>query len=185
MELEDSYLQEAYQDRQSLINEIIGLGYNYKFDKYTDQQLYCILNWARSQQNKRKQAEADYADLALNMEYDYCENCGRELNPLGECPTCDLGDDSVYDELDEGIFDSKPSGLTGWKAVASNNTQQQTTVPPTPPAQPVATPKSTSGKHVVTIVYDTKAHKLRARADDGTHGEANVAFPNNLRNAEG
>jgi hypothetical protein len=38
---------------------------------------------------------------------------------------------------------------------------------------------------IVTIVYDPKAKKLRAQADDGTHGIANVAFPNHLRTAEG
>jgi hypothetical protein len=45
--------------------------------------------------------------------------------------------------------------------------------------------ESAESKHRVTIVYDSKAHKLRARADDGVHGEANVAFPNHLREKEG
>jgi hypothetical protein len=38
---------------------------------------------------------------------------------------------------------------------------------------------------IVTIYYDSKTHKLRAQADDGEHGPANVAFPNELRTEEG
>ena len=41
------------------------------------------------------------------------------------------------------------------------------------------------GGNVVTIVYDNTKHKLRAQADDGIHGKGYVAFPNNLRTAEG
>jgi hypothetical protein len=41
--------------------------------------------------------------------------------------------------------------------------------------------KPSSVPNIVTIVYDTTARKLRARATDGIHGEANVAFPNALR----
>jgi hypothetical protein len=40
-------------------------------------------------------------------------------------------------------------------------------------------------KGIVTIFYDPKAKKLRAQADDGVHGLANVAFPNALRTKEG
>lgn len=78
--------------------------------------------------------------------------------------------------------------MSNWVTMTSNST---TTTPPQVPSttQSVSTnpinKASSSGKHVVTIVYDDKAHKLRAHADDGTHGEANVAFPNNLRNREG
>lgn len=196
MELEDSYLQESYNDRQALIDEIISLGYNYKFDKYTDQQLFNIRNWAVSQQSKKDIPEDDYSELALEMSYDCCENCGRELNPLGECPTCDLGDDSIYDELDEAISDNDNTVLNEWKSVATSSStlsQQSQTPPPTnspqlpqTPQPQVSSPTTQSvGKNIVTIVYDNKAHKLRARADDGVHGEANVAFPNNLRNTEG
>ena len=28
----------------------------------------------------------------------YCSKCGHELNDAGECPSCDLGDESVWDE---------------------------------------------------------------------------------------
>ena len=44
---------------------------------------------------------------------------------------------------------------------------------------------STLPTHTVTIVYDTIKHKLRAVANDGIHGYANVAFPNNLRTHDG
>lgn len=53
------------------------------------------------------------------------------------------------------------------------------TTPPTPPAPAVPSNK------IVTIFYDYSAHKLRAMADDGIHGVANVAFPTKLRNKVG
>lgn len=40
-----------------------------------------------------------------------------------------------------------------------------------------------ANKNIVTIVKDKG--RLRAQADDGTHGKGFVSFPNNLRNAEG
>lgn len=54
-------------------------------------------------------------------------------------------------------------------------------------AQSVLSQQSSGGSntsnsgHIVEIVWDSRAGKLRARADDGVHGPANVAFPNNLR----
>jgi hypothetical protein len=62
------------------------------------------------------------------------------------------------------------------KATSVNTQGTPTKQTVTPPAQ---------ASNVVTIVYDNKARKLRARANDGMHGEANVAFPNNLRTSEG
>lgn len=49
----------------------------------------------------------------------------------------------------------------------------------------VQQPAVSKTSNIVTIVYDVKAHKLRAVADDGVHGYANVAFPNNLRTRDG
>jgi hypothetical protein len=51
--------------------------------------------------------------------------------------------------------------------------------------QPPTVSPSVKTDNIVTIVYDVRAHKLRAVADDGVHGYANVAFPNNLRTHDG
>jgi hypothetical protein len=87
-----------------------------------------------------------------------------------------------FDEFfTEGLFDSIPK-RSNWVTVSGNsinNGNAQVTAV----KSPVNSSSQTS--NVVTIVYDNKAHKLRARANDGVHGEANVAFPNNLRTAEG
>lgn len=90
--------------------------------------------------------------------------------------------DSYY--LQEGVFDSKPSTLTNWKTIGTSTTAQTQATQPKP-LQPKPLPIVKKRQNIVTIVYDPKAHKLRARGDDGTHGIANVAFPNNLRNQEG
>lgn len=192
LELEDSYLQESYLDRQTLIADILKAGYKYKFEKYTDNQLYRIWQWTQRQQAKKSVANKDSTEFAFEMTYDYCETCGRELNPLGECPICDLGDDSIYDDLEESTSCLK---LAEWKSVTqpinTSTAQQSQTAPSShtpvqliPPSQSMTSAQG-SNKNIVTIVYDTKAHKLRARSDDGIHGEANVAFPNSLRNQEG
>jgi hypothetical protein len=254
VESEDVY--DDFGDRQELITKIKSLGRHYYFNKYSYPQLRAI--WRKeSAKEAARRAERElfnsYKDELIDVpEYEYCENCGRELNPLGECPTCDLGDNSTYDDLDEaiqycwfgayldknknkkviyatkdstsydadeaadilensipepytkfifrgsidstlaekegyklieGTFDGKPAKLTGWK-VASGPLNTQTANQVQSPPQSVSIPQ-TATSNVVTIVYDDKAHKLRARADDGVHGEANVAFPNNLRNKEG
>lgn len=91
---------------------------------------------------------------------------------------------SCTDNLDIGLSEDfltdieTPSG-NGWVSRVPakqqpSNQQSQT------PAQ-----TSTQGTNIVTIFYDYKAQKLRARADDGIHGPANVAFPNSLRNRVG
>ena len=51
--------------------------------------------------------------------------------------------------------------------------------------QSSASSTTSNSAYIVTIVYDNRVHKLRAVADDGVHGKANVAFPNDLRKREG
>ena len=127
IETKESY--DDFGDRQELITKIKSLGRRYYFDKYSDRQLFFI--WQKeSAKEAAKRAERElfnnYQDEVLDtFEYDYCETCGRELNPLGECPTCDLGDDSAFEELDEGIFDQKPSSLTNWHAASSATARPQ------------------------------------------------------------
>lgn len=61
------------------------------------------------------------------------------------------------------------------QVLGANNQNKTTTTSPN-----TTTPPATNG-YLVEIVWDQSAHKYRARADDGVHGPANVAFPNNLR----
>ena len=131
-----------------------------------------------------------------------CSECGFEIELSDSefdncCPNCHdhHGAFGKCEEFDEGLFmtealfdvikdDSKYSNWISRTPIANQqNMAQQSPPQPQPPTPPPAAPQTT-GK-IVTIVYDTKAPKLRARADDGVHGEANVAFPTSLRNNEG
>lgn len=80
----------------------------------------------------------------------------------------------------EGVFDSKPSNLSGWKPL-SGQPVILTNTPTTQTSQPQKSPAK--GKYLVGIVSDKG--RLRAMGDDGIHGPAFVAFPNHLRNFEG
>lgn len=97
----------------------------------------------------------------------------------------------------EDIFDDNLVGSSrrsNWISAPANNSIQTQTSPKV--QSPTVSNNSSNAstptvvyrpniKKVVTIVYDTKAHKLRARADDGVNGPANVAFPNSLRTEVG
>lgn len=239
MELDQ--LNEAYYSRQELINNLKSIGRNYKFDKYTDEQLYYI--WQKESAKASKKTPVE--EPMPSRDIQYCDECGMQLTDGGFCPVCDDGAEdldeckleetstkSLYicsecgfetelfdDEFDgccpnchdhhggfgkceelyegllmsESLFDTikddakymnwiSRTPLPNNPAVQQSPSQPQS-VQPTPQTPPPA-PVPAAG-NIVTIVYDAKAHKLRARADDGVHGEANVAFPNALRNREG
>lgn len=166
-------LQEAgWLSREELITELEKLGYKYKFDKYSDRQLYSILEKTKAKIESDKalaELESNKTDIKPT-----CDDCGSVLADSGICPKC-------YDgatDLDEGVFDSKPSNMTSWKI--SSSTQPSVTISQNNSSKP-----SSTGKNIVTIFYDSKARKLRAQADDGINGIANVAFPNHLRNQAG
>ena len=93
-------LDEAYDDRQSLISIIKRSGKNYNFDKYTDAQLYHI---AQRLQQPRIVPKEPKHELDLDFEYTKnsacCDFCGMRLNDFGACPICDLGEE----DLIEGI----------------------------------------------------------------------------------
>lgn len=236
-------INESYYSRQELINNLKSIGRNYKFDKYTDEQLYYI--WQKESAKAQKKVTADITAEPRTILY--CDECGTQLTDGGFCPVCDDGVDlnenhlqetgtkSLYicsecgfetelsdeefdgccpnchdhyggfgkcEEFADGIFMTEAlfdtikddSKYTNWisRTVTPNNQTsqpqpaQQSNVPtqanPAPTPQPTSQPSSNK---IVTIIYDTKAHKLRARADDGVHGEANVSFPTALRNHEG
>lgn len=163
--------------RVELIKQLKALGKNYYFDTYTDEQLYRI--WEKAvAKNEEQEAIKDL--YTSKVDKPTCVDCGRRLSDDGSCPTCDHGEE----ELEEGIFDGS-SKRSGWVTMTPASLTQSTKVPtPQQVVQNTSFPQvNTSGGHVVTIVHD--GNKLRARADDGKHGEANVAFPNALRNHVG
>jgi len=241
-------LNESFGDRQDLINKIEASGRSYNFDKYSDAQLYRM--WQRIQDEDNQ--EREYYEMTREPEQDvevsFCDYCGLELNPLGQCPECDLGDrldedvkycwfgyyldrknnkkfiyafkdntsldaDEAADMLEDmipepytkfvfrGSIDSFLAEKEGYALVENllewklsdgssiSKTSVATSAPSATTAKAVSATQqvqkqaASAGKYIVTIVDD--GHKLRARADDGVHGEANVAFPNNLRNHEG
>jgi hypothetical protein len=155
-------LDEAYNDRQALIDQIKKSGKSYNFDKYTDAQLYRMAQ--RLQQPKIASKEpAHELDLDFDIEKPECCDCGVRLTDFGQCPVCDLGEEDLVEWV---LASGKPVNKSSAMAVNSAST-------------------STQKKHVVTIIYDHAAKKLRGRADDGTNGPAWVAFPSNLRDFDG
>lgn len=147
---------------------------------------YCVFDTLDEALKEAVQFKRDYGEVFIVA-------VDRDLNVLGSTDATDYpAFNDYYDKaygLSEDFFDAfseKPvtRGWTSRTPVQSNTAQQPTTPPQAQPPAPAANPPA-NGAKIVTIVYDTKAHKLRARADDGVHGEANVAFPNNLRTNEG
>lgn len=245
MEL-DKLNESYYNSRQELIDNLKSIGRNYKFDKYTDEQLYHI--WQKESEKASKVKVVDEPIEPRTILY--CDECGTQLTDGGFCPVCDDGandldechlqedrtkslyicsecgfETELYDDefdgccprchdhhggfgkceefadgllMTEALFDiikddSKYMSWISRTAVPNNQAAQQNSSQPQPmqqnnnQPQSISPPQPTpnSAANIVTIVYDYKAHKLRARADDGVHGEANVAFPNALRNREG
>ena len=174
-------LDEAYNDRQSMIDDIKRAGKTYNFDKYTDAQLFRI--WQRLQTPKLVKKEPKHElDLDFDIgESKYCD-CGARLSDVGFCPVCYDGEE----DLEEVIFDSRPIRNHGWIAVSSQ---------PAKPPSNTTTPASanilgaghaaanTNSKYIVRIVLDKG--RLRAFATDGVHPGGWVAFPNDLRQFEG
>lgn len=86
-------------DRASLIRDLEAKGKKYRWNHYSDQQIYRI--WKRVMDEQTKQIdttiEAEFDDEYPT--YEYCDNCGRRLTDINkECPFCDLGDESVLEE---------------------------------------------------------------------------------------
>ena len=106
---------------------------------------------------QKEDLEAVSTSSDNNNNSSICGECGARLTDGGLCPVCDDGEEDLYEWVDA-------NGAT------ANNMQK---------------PSTGNGNNIVTIVYDIVKHKLRAQADDGIHGRGYVAFPNNLRTAEG
>lgn len=112
---EPAEVREGFLSRMQLIAELEGLGKKYYFDRYTDAQLYRILQKERSKVAKEA-AEAEIAPPAT------CENCGMRLNDGGTCPACDDGEvdfaeafdyAELYDKIQAVEQDNLEEGLIG------------------------------------------------------------------------
>lgn len=171
-------LDEVYNNRQLMIDDIKKAGKHYNFNRYTDAQLYRI--WQRLQNASRQAVKEPKHELDLDFEptddLPRCE-CGVLLSDAGFCPVCHDGEE----DLDEGAFDKGPTFRSNWvtssgqKVKLPNQSSQA-------PAQS-SSPSSTSDKYIVSIIYDQG--RLRARATDGVNPIAWVAFPNHLRQRAG
>jgi coenzyme F420-reducing hydrogenase alpha subunit len=91
--------------RQQMIDSLKKLGKNYKFDKYTDAQIWNMLVKLEDKLEKEAMEAAEWADVeaevAAQLEYEKantCQHCGRPLTTVGECPLCDLNDESVLED---------------------------------------------------------------------------------------
>lgn len=173
-------LTEASCTRFELISKLRAAGKNYNFNKYTDAQLYRMV---QKLQKPIKVVKEPEHDLDLDFEpadtFACCDFCGTRLTDFNQCPICDLGEE----DLAEGIFDSKPSNLNSWVSASGQPvklSQNSSSVPSNTLSQNTT---SATNKYVVRIV--SHGGRLRALATDGTHPAAFVAFPNNLRQFEG
>ena len=171
-------LDEVYNNRQLMIDDIKKAGKNYNFNKYSDAQLYRI--WQRLQNSAPAPAKEPKHELDLDFEpivdSPRCE-CGALLSDAGFCPVCDDGEEDLDEELPTQLHEFVTASgqqikLPKIDQQTSNNSTK------TVPASATA-----NKKYVVYIVSDKG--RLRAMSDDGEHGVAFVAFPNNLRQFEG
>lgn len=172
-------LQEGIS-RAEIINQLKALGKNYYFDSYSDEQLYWI--WKKAV-IKKEEDEAMKDFYNSKVEKPTCDNCGRRLADDGSCPTCDHGEE----ELEESAFDGS-FNRSNWISMTPNKNIQAPQAAPANSESPTQTlpstqPNSGANGYLVTIMWD--GNKFRARADDGIHGRANVAFPTALRTKNG
>lgn len=85
MELDKLY--EASMNRQACIDRLKVLGKNYNFEKYSDAQIYRMLE-------KAEKEKADKEAMASTAaESHTCDECGCALTDSGLCPACDDGEE--------------------------------------------------------------------------------------------
>ena len=85
--------------RNDLITRMILAGKNYKFDKYSTEQLYRM--WQRIQNERPAIKTERQPKHELDLDFDdadtpdckQCEVCGTPLNLHDQCPICDLGEE--------------------------------------------------------------------------------------------
>ena len=84
---------EAFMSRDQMIAELRKMGKNYYFDKYSDAQIYRILDRERA---RVKKSAASVATEPAGV----CEKCGARLNDSGTCPSCDHGEAELNESTD-------------------------------------------------------------------------------------
>lgn len=85
MELDKLY--EASMNRQACIDRLEALGKNYNFEKYSDAQIYRMLE-------KAEKEKADNEAIANNADERHaCGECGCVLTDSGLCPVCNDGEE--------------------------------------------------------------------------------------------
>ncbi len=82
--------------RQEIIYKLKALGRNYQFGKYSDGQLYRILQHVLKAEQENSTAIPEYP--VTRTEYTTCDSCGRRLSDGGYCPVCDDGEEDYGDE---------------------------------------------------------------------------------------
>ena len=178
-------LDEVYNSRNVLIDEIKKSGKNYNFDKYTDAQLYRM--WQRLKKATHKETDEPKHEFDLDFDerpFEYCD-CGRRLSDFGYCSVCDDGEE----DLEEDIYDFQPSNRSSWVSASGKPVKLPTatsinsTNQPAPTATSINSTASAKATYRVRIV--SHGGRLRALGTDGVHPAAWVAFPNNLRQFEG
>lgn len=87
-ELDNLYESTTYIDRDTLIAEIRNFGYNYKFEKYDDRQLYNIWLWAKKKAHTNRIAKKINNDFEKARNIKYCNICGTQISDNGECSRC-------------------------------------------------------------------------------------------------
>lgn len=78
--------------RDAMIAEMRSFCKNYRFERFSDAQIFRMLEKERAAA-KKKSAEPKEEPAAK------CENCGGRLNDSGTCPKCDHGDEEVNEGL--------------------------------------------------------------------------------------
>lgn len=92
MDLDKLYEANQWLDRKTIVNKLKCLGkWHYKFDKYSDEQLYRMLE--RTQKEAEEEAAMqEYSDL-LSVKDRVCSECSTSLTDGGLCPMCDDGEE--------------------------------------------------------------------------------------------
>lgn len=78
-----------------MISKLREWGKNYNFGKYSDAQIYNI--YMRELDKVKNAPEKEEKPFEFKHR-DSCPNCGAVLNDAGECPVCDLGDETALEE---------------------------------------------------------------------------------------
>lgn len=111
-------LQEAFTDRNTLINNIKSTGRRYNFDKWSDTQLYRMWQRIQQEEHNKKIARKILDDRKKADSIKYCPECGLQLSDNGKCHRCDA--DFGFEDLDEGIFDGSPN-TSNWVSMSTGN----------------------------------------------------------------